>query len=242
MNSGPLSRRQFLQASAYGGLAVALGRSPLDPLGRGRVSNAASAPSGPEILWRADRSISSVYLTVDDWFDREMVETALDIAARQRVGLTFFPIGRLVAGNADLVRRAAREGHEIENHTWDHQRLDLGHCPIARIPGEIQEQFAALQKLLGPTYRQSFLRPPGGFGILGSVNPFLVQAAGQAGLRIAMWSVDSQGWKAGRRSDPGAVAWSLGNVAPGLGDGAIVLEHAIPADILALESEIVIAK
>jgi peptidoglycan/xylan/chitin deacetylase (PgdA/CDA1 family) len=158
------------------------------------------------------------------------------------VPLTFFPIGRLVAPNADLVERAAREGHELENHTWDHQRLDLGHCPIANIPGEIERQLVALQTVLGPSYRQFFLRPPGGFGIFGSVNPLLVRAADQAGLRIAMWSVDSSGWRAGYRSDPAAIDFVLGNVAPGLAPGAIVLQHAIPDDMLALETEILVAK
>jgi len=179
---------------------------------------------------------------MDDWFDREMVALALDVAARQRVPLTFFPIGRLVARNADLVVRAAREGHELENHTWAHQRLDLGHCPIAQIPGEIEGQFVALRAILGPSYRQYFLRPPGGFGIFGGVNPYLIRAAADAGLRIAMWSVDSSGWRAGYRSDPAAVDFVLGNVAPGLAPGAIVLQHAIPDDVLALETEILIAK
>ena len=181
-------------------------------------------------------------LTFDDWFDRAMVELALDIAAREGVRLTFFPIGRLVAQNADLVRRAAREGHELENHTWDHQRLDLGHCPVARIPSEIERQAVALRTVLGPGYRQSFLRPPGGFGILGSVNPYLVRAAEDANLRIAMWSVDSGGWRWGRRGDPTAVAAVVSAVLPGLGDGAVVLQHALPADVLALPTIIRAAK
>ena len=235
-----LSRRQLLRVATYGGLALTLGRSPFGtPLVR---AGGASATRLPEILWRADPAVATVYLTIDDWFDRAMVEAALDIAARERVGLTFFPIGRYVARNADLVRRAAREGHEIENHTWDHQRLDLGHCPIARIPWEIEQQFRALRVILGPSYRQHFLRPPGGFGVLGSVNPYLVKYAQEAGLRIAMWSADSQGWRYGRRSDSAAVDATLARVLPGLTAGAIVLQHAIPDDVLALPTEIRVAK
>jgi len=196
----------------------------------------------PEILFHADPSVSTVYLTVDDWFDREMVELALDVAERQRVALTFFPIGRLVAPNADLVMRAVRSGHELENHTWDHQRLDLGHCPIDRIPGEIERQFSALRAILGPSYRQFFLRPPGGYGILGKVNPHLITAATNAGLRIAMWSVDSSGWRAGYQSDEAAIDLVLANVTPRLAPGAIVLQHSIPDDMLALETEILIAR
>lgn len=245
MRDASLSRRRLLKGLAYGGLSVALGRSPFTVLKAARATApTVRSPLVPlrEILSRADIAHTSVFLTVDDWFDREMVELALDITAQEKVGLTFFPIGRLLARNADLVRRAAREGHELENHTWDHQRLDLGHCPIAKIPGEIEKQFEALRAILGPSYRQLFLRPPGGFGILGTINPHLVSAATDAGLRIAMWSTDSQGWRAGRRSDPWAVDASLMHVLPGLAPGQIVLEHAIPADILALRAEIRMAK
>jgi peptidoglycan/xylan/chitin deacetylase (PgdA/CDA1 family) len=242
MASAPISRRRLLQAAAQAGVALSLGRSGLVTRRLAVRAKPVARPAVPEIIAHADPSVSSVYLTIDDWFNREMVELALDIAARERVALTFFPIGRYVGRNADLVRRAARGGHELENHTWDHQRLDLGHCPIARIPGEIEAQFSALRGILGPTYRQYFLRPPGGFGILGGVNPHLVEAAQQAGLRIAMWSTDSRGWRAGRRSDPGAVDGVLANVIPGLIPGGIILQHAIPDDVLALPAEIAIAR
>ena len=231
----------MLQAATYGGLALTLGRSPFGTR-LSEPAGGASVTPAPEILWRADPSVATVYLTVDDWFDREMVETVLDIAAREQVRLTFFPIGRMAVANADLVRRAARDGHEIENHTWDHQRLDLGHFPIAQIPGEIHRQFAAVQQILGPSYRQYFLRPPGGFGIFGQVNPWLVRYAEEAGLRIAMWSTDSSGWKFGYRTDPAAVDATLANVLPGLVAGGIVLQHAIPDDVLALPTEIRIAR
>jgi peptidoglycan/xylan/chitin deacetylase (PgdA/CDA1 family) len=242
MASVPISRRRLLQAAAQASMALSLGPSWLVAARPAVRATSMARAAVPEIISHADPSVSSVYLTIDDWFDREMVELALDIAARERVALTFFPIGRYVGRNADLVRRAAREGHELENHTWDHQRLDLGHCPIAKIPGEIEAQFIALRNILGPTYRQHFLRPPGGFGILGGVNPYLVQAAQQAGLRIAMWSTDSRGWRAGRRSDPAAIDYVLANVDPGLVPGGIILQHAIPDDVLALPAEIAIAR
>ena len=208
---------------------------------RGRAA-AAAVPASARILWHADPAVSTVYLTMDDWFNREMVETALDIAAEESVHLTFFPVGRLVSPNVDLVRRAARDGHELENHTWDHQRLDLGHYPVARIPWEIEQQFRALRSVLGPSYRQHFFRPPGGFGIFGHVNPYLVRAAANAGLQIAMWNVDSRGWRWGRRRDQAAVNGALANVLPDLRAGAIVVQHAIPSDVLALRTEIHIAR
>jgi peptidoglycan/xylan/chitin deacetylase (PgdA/CDA1 family) len=252
---GRLSRRQFLQAVTYGGVAIGVGGPRVAWRSRqasgtaegvlpggGPAAVAAAGPVVPEIVWQADPHVRAIALTIDDWFDREMVALALDIAAEESVQLTFFPIGRTVRPNADLIRRAARDGHEIENHTWDHQRLDLGHCPIARIPGEIDQQFRAIRAILGPSYRQQFLRPPGGFGVIGGVNPYLVRAATAAGLRIAMWNVDSQGWRSGRRADPAAVNSTLSRVVPGLTPGAIVLQHAIPADVLGLRAAIRVAR
>jgi peptidoglycan/xylan/chitin deacetylase (PgdA/CDA1 family) len=230
-----------LRAAAYGGLALSA-RVPSAGLVRHGLEASPTAVSTAGILWQADPAVATVYFTMDDWYGREMVEAALDIAAEERIRMTFFPIGRTVSPNADLVRRAAREGHDLENHTWDHQRLDLGHCPVARIPWEIDQQYRAIRSILGPSYRQHFLRPPGGFGIFGRVNPYLVSSARDAGLRIAMWNVDSQAWRRGLRGDPAAVNAALAAVLPGLAPGAIVLQHAIPSDVLALRTEIRIAR
>jgi peptidoglycan/xylan/chitin deacetylase (PgdA/CDA1 family) len=246
MHGLPVAGRGGRGASVPGPQIAAQGGSLSNRSGLGVVAPDQSLPDAqdpiPEIIRSWDGAEPVVHLTIDDWFDRDMVERSLDVARAERVPLTFFPIGRLVAANADLVLRAAREGHEIENHTFHHQRLDSGHIPPDRIPAEIELQREALLAILGPSYRQQFLRPPGGFGVFGTVNPFLIAAAEGAGLRIAMWSTDAEGWKSGRRSDPAAVAASEHNVLAGLRPGAIVLEHAIPADVLGLEDEIRVAK
>ena len=44
----------------------------------------------------------------------------LDLLAAHHIKATFFVIGENVAEHPEIVARAAREGHEIGNHSWSH--------------------------------------------------------------------------------------------------------------------------
>ncbi|MEU3184206.1 polysaccharide deacetylase family protein [Streptomyces sp. NPDC006923] len=83
----------------------------------------------------------------------------LDILKEKKVHATFFLLGKNhVVPHPDLVRRMAREGHEVGNHTWTHQRLtDLDADGIREELSRTQDAIAALT---GRT--PTLMRPPQG--------------------------------------------------------------------------------
>jgi polysaccharide deacetylase family protein (PEP-CTERM system associated) len=47
----------------------------------------------------------------------------LDLLAEAQTRATFFVVGQVAQHNPALIRRMAREGHEVASHSWDHRRV-----------------------------------------------------------------------------------------------------------------------
>ena len=67
-----------------------------------------------------------VALTFDDGPDTENTPALLALLAERKARATFFCIGERVARQRELAKRMVAEGHEIENHTFQH-------CPWTNI-------------------------------------------------------------------------------------------------------------
>src|SRR5438132_5175077 len=61
-----------------------------------------------------------IALTFDDGPNAKLTPKLLDLLGAHHIKATFFVIGQNVADNPEIVARAAREGHEIGNHSWSH--------------------------------------------------------------------------------------------------------------------------
>ncbi|KAI9016726.1 hypothetical protein DFJ74DRAFT_608780, partial [Hyaloraphidium curvatum] len=71
---------------------------------------------------------------------------------------TFCLIGRSFAGNEDIVRRIAYEGHDLCVHTWNHPHLtEMNNTAII---DEILDTMLAFNRTIGVVPR--FFRPPFG--------------------------------------------------------------------------------
>ncbi len=187
-----------------------------------------------EVVWHGDKRKPYVYFTVDDCYDPKMVEKAMNSAEKYGIKLTFFPIGKNVARNPNLFKEVHLRGHAIENHTWDHSWLSGKDEKF--ISDEIRRQHDAVQNALGVPYTQHFLRPPGGAGIFSTEhpNPVLPITAQSLGYKIAMWTADSNGWRMYPRTDTAAINYIMKNVNAFFFRGSIVLQHALPDDMIAL--------
>jgi peptidoglycan/xylan/chitin deacetylase (PgdA/CDA1 family) len=123
-------------------------------------------------------------ITFDDGPGR-FTEQLLDTLKKKQAVATFFVLGELVQRAPQLVLRIAAEGHEIDNHSFDHP--DLRHLDYRSQKAEIDKTERALLKLgITPKY----FRPP-----YGSYNADTVRAAGENGLVLALWTVDGLDWK-----------------------------------------------
>lgn len=121
-----------------------------------------------------------VAITIDDGPDPAVTPAVLDMLQHYGVKATFFCIGERAVRYPELVRRAAREGHAVENHGQRHRK----HTSLFGPAGwrrEVGEGQATLQRITGHT--PLFFRP-----IAGLRNPFLEPVLQQQGVFLASWT------------------------------------------------------
>ena len=148
-----------------------------------------------------------VALTFDDGPRSSTTGPLLEGLALREVPATFFLVGSRVAGNEELVRRMAQEGHQIGVHTFDH--VELKGLTRREFDLQVGKTRAALANLLGDG--EFWLRPP--YGI------FDRPAAQWADSPLVLWSVDPEDW---RDSDIDRV---VASVTEHVQDGDIILLH-----------------
>src|SRR5207237_2085466 len=83
-----------------------------------------ATPAGSRITFSSVHVDGSyIAMTFDDGPSAKLTPKLLDLLAAHHIRATFFVIGENVAEHPEIVERAAREGHEIGNHSWAHPRL-----------------------------------------------------------------------------------------------------------------------
>jgi peptidoglycan/xylan/chitin deacetylase (PgdA/CDA1 family) len=147
-------------------------------------------------------------LTFDDGPDVH-TGAVLDTLADHDVGATFFVEGHKVVDDPQLVQRAAEEGHEVANHTYDHVRLtEVSDEEVAR-----QVRLTAEVIADAGVDPLPLLRPP--FGATDARVASIVEAEGHV---EKLWDVDPRDWE--QPSDQ-ISSYVLDHLAP----GAVILLH-----------------
>lgn len=121
-----------------------------------------------------------VALTFDDGPHPVDTPAILDILSSAGARATFFFVGAFARSHPDLVRRAAREGHEIGVHSDTHPWWFSVAGP-RRVRREVREAARVLGDL--SERRPRFFRPP-----MGHKNIFLADELASAELWMATWS------------------------------------------------------
>lgn len=106
---------------------------------------------------RGPRDERTLVLTFDDGPHPDSAEPLLDVLKALDVKATFFVVGGRVKARPDIVRRMLAEGHEVGNHTEDHQRLH--ELSDARIAEELRGCEADVRAATG--HGMTLMRPPG---------------------------------------------------------------------------------
>lgn len=136
----------------------------------------------------------------------------LRMLRRQHVTATFFVLGQQVRAHPELVARAARQGHEIGIHTWDHRKLTT--LSLRRIRAEMTGTVREVKRATG--VRPTLLRPP-----YGASDQRVLRTARRLGLTQVLWSLDTFDW---RTLD---VRTTVRAVRRGARPGRIILMHDI---------------
>ena len=162
-------------------------------------------------------------MTFDDGPSATLTPKLLDLLAAHHIKATFFVIGENVAEHPEIVARAAREGHEIANHSWSHP--NFGKMSDESVRRQLQQTDDAIKNATGK--RPTLMRPP--YGSITAREKRWIHD--EFGYDIILWDVDPYDWK---RPGPAVVrARILKETRP----GSIVLSHDIhPGTIEAMPS------
>ncbi len=154
-----------------------------------------------------------IAMTFDDGPSATLTPKLLDLLAAHHIKATFFVVGENVAEHPEIVARAAREGHEIANHSWSHP--NLGKMSDENVRRQLRQTDDAIKNATGK--RPTSMRPP--YGSITAREKHWIHD--EFGYDIILWDVDPLDWK---RPGPAVVrARILKETRP----GSIVLSHDI---------------
>ncbi|MEP6776844.1 MAG: polysaccharide deacetylase family protein [Chthoniobacterales bacterium] len=154
-----------------------------------------------------------VAMTFDDGPNAKLTPKLLDLLAAHHMKATFFVVGENAAEYPDILKRAAREGHEIANHSWSHPNLGKMSDESAR--RELQKTDDAIKNAIG--VRPTLMRPP--YGSITAHQKRWINS--EFGYRIIIWDVDPLDWK---RPGPAVIC---NRILKETHPGSIVLAHDI---------------
>lgn len=193
------------KALVAAGALVALAAQPAAaaPLAPQPVGCVAKGDSFRESGWRGSRKVA---LTFDGGPTRQYTASVLHRLAKAKVHSTFFIRGAFIKGNASLLRRELKEGHELANHSWTHP-----HFPNSY---ELSRTSKAIRAATG--FTPCLFRAP-----YGSVNGDLFARARKQGMLTIGWDVDSWDSLYDNVSKETVYSRVVNNVRP----GSIILMH-----------------
>ncbi|WP_375605910.1 polysaccharide deacetylase family protein [Streptomyces sp. PsTaAH-137] len=179
-------RRGFRTAAviaAAGALSVGLSGCTTYDTSKPSAARAADAKPAAAFGTVDCRRAKCVALTFDAG-PSENSPRLLDILKEKKVPATFFLLGKNhIAEHPDLVKRMAREGHELASHTWDHKILtDIDDDAVR---DEFRRTDDAVEKLTGK--RPTLMRPP-----QGRTNDHVSELAEEEGLAQVLWDVTTK--------------------------------------------------
>jgi peptidoglycan/xylan/chitin deacetylase (PgdA/CDA1 family) len=183
-----------------------------------------ATPAEPRITF-SSVNVDGPYIamTFDDGPSAKLTPKLLDLLAAHHIKVTFFVIGENVVQYPELLRRAAREGHEIGNHSWSHPYL--AKMSDEGVRQQLQKTDDAIKNATGA--RPMLMRPP--YGSLTARQKKWIHD--EFGYQIILWDVDPLDWK---RPGPTVVC---NRIVKETRPGSIVLSHDIhPGTIEAMPS------
>ena len=188
-------------------LALAAALALLAVCAGGERTGDAAAVDSAVVTEDGGQEVKYVALTFDDGPSPRCTPKLLDGLKERGVHATFFVVGCQVVKDPDIVIRMAAEGHQVGNHSYDHQELDK--ISSGQAAEDLRRNDALLRQLLGEG--EYWVRPP--YGQLSE------EERGALTVPEINWSVDTEDWKT---KDAEKI---LDVIYRDTGDGDIILLH-----------------
>ncbi|AXT85232.1 hypothetical protein C6I20_08530 [Aeromicrobium sp. A1-2] len=127
----------------------------------------------------------TVALTFDDGPSKEQTPRLLKILRANDAQATFFVQGRFAKKYPEILRQMVRDGHAVENHSWNHPELTTR--SDRSVERQLESTQTAIEKAIGR--KPGLFRPPYGDTDAG------VRAIGKRlELRQQLWTIDTRDW------------------------------------------------
>ena len=194
------------------GSSLGRGQNP-SPAGPAERAKPAAAPE-PHITFSSVH-VDEPYIamTFDDGPHGTLTPKLLDLLAARHIKATFFVLGECVEQHPEVLQRAAREGHEIANHSWSHPQLNKMSDEAVR--SQLRRTDEAIKAVTGK--RPTLFRPP--YGAITARQKKWIHD--EFGYQTILWDVDPLDWK-----EPGPTTVA-NRILKETRAGSIVLSHDI---------------
>lgn len=136
-------------------------------------------------IYKANVPEKVVALTFDDGPSPVWTPKILDALKKADIRATFFMLGEHVARYPEVARRVAEEGHEIENHTYNHHVLL--YYNMDELEAEIKDTAEVIKRITGKDTK--YFRPPKAL--------LTAEERGKLkdlGYRVVLWTLNSKDW------------------------------------------------
>ncbi|MCE5315607.1 MAG: polysaccharide deacetylase family protein [Armatimonadota bacterium] len=189
-----------------------------------------NAPNGNSAkLYGVKTNRRVIALTFDDG-PKPDSGVLLDLLKEKGVKATFFVVGKQVEANPSVLKRMAVEGHDIQNHTYNHRALEF--LSAKEVEQEIAAGSVCVRDLTGKG--TGFIRPPGARA--GRKLPEIVKSLG---MTAVYWSANCVSFEGTTKAK--MLHYAVSSAKP----GGIILMHnqegvtlqALPEIIDALRSK-----
>lgn len=140
-----------------------------------------------QIIYRyaSKTGAARIALTFDDGPHPRYTPLILDILEEFEIKATFFAVGSNVEAYPELVKRIATEGHELGNHTYQHNHV--AKMSMEDLTNDINLCNDAIERITGN--RPRYFRPPEGV-----CTNNVQEICSATNTTIVMWSVDTRDW------------------------------------------------
>src|SRR5947207_1893622 len=167
--------------------SLGLGAEPT-PAKRGAARETRATPEEPGITFNSVH-VDGPYIamTFDDGPSATLTPKLLDLLAAHHIKVTFFVLGEMVAEHPEILARAAREGHEIANHSWSHP--NFAKMSQEGVRSQLQRTDDEIKSATGK--RPTLFRPP--YGSITEREKRWIHD--EFGYDIILWDVDPLDWK-----------------------------------------------
>ncbi|MEE0685017.1 MAG: polysaccharide deacetylase family protein, partial [Lachnospiraceae bacterium] len=155
--------------------------------GRDEVVPTSVAMSNKKIpIYCVDSKEKVVALSFDAAWGNEDTEKILDILKENDVKVTFFMTGEWVAKYPEDVKKIAKDGHALGNHSENHKKMSeisADECKeeIMAVHNKVKELTSIEMEVFRPPY--------------GDYDDKLVDVTYEVGYYPIQWSIDSLDWK-----------------------------------------------